>query len=95
MPGTIESRLTRLERAALRFEGAHFAQHDLIARGLARLPEADFRAAMDDLATHANEMEADFGPDRIAGYREELSSIEEEVAHLRPTSRLRQMFKRG
>jgi hypothetical protein len=83
MPTSIEVRLAVLEKAAHRAEGSQFAVHDLMAQVLARLPAADLNALVASLTSHAAELDADLGPDRLAGYRDELASIAEEVAHVR------------
>lgn len=83
MSRTLESRMANIEKAALLFEGAHFCHRDLLARLLARLPEAEVRKAIQDLLAEGEAHAEELGADRLAGYREELTAIQEELAHSR------------
>lgn len=83
MPTKLQDRVERLENAALRFEGALFALHDLIAHSLARMPETELRRTVASLTTHATELDEALGTERIAGYREELASVMREIEHAR------------
>jgi hypothetical protein len=67
MPKALSERVADLETAALKSEGAQFAVHDLVARMLARLPEADVRNMIDDLIEHADELDGQLGVDRLVG----------------------------
>ncbi len=79
-----EDRLREIEKAIHRAEGAHYALHDMLARALIRMPAGDYEQLMRSLAEHSDALDPALGPDRIAGYREELKSIAEEVEHARP-----------
>ncbi|WP_162792452.1 hypothetical protein [Novosphingobium sp. P6W] len=68
-----------LEEAALRFEGALFALHDIMAHSLARQPEAMVDRIFDDAKAHADSLDESLGRYRIEGYRSELSSIKDEI----------------
>lgn len=87
MAHLLVDRVEALERAALRAEGAHFALHDLVARTLARIPETDYRTIIAELSDHAQHLDHNLGPDRIEGYRDELTSIADEVSHARSDAR--------
>lgn len=76
-------RVANLELAALKAEGAHYALHDLVARALVRIPDADFRILIDGLRAHADDLEAEIGSTRINAYREELESVAHEVESAR------------
>ncbi|PNU03651.1 hypothetical protein [Novosphingobium guangzhouense] len=79
-----DDRIKEIEKALLRAEGAHYALHDVLARALGRLPTADYDQLMRSLAKQADDLDPRLGADRIAGYRDELASIAEEVEHARP-----------
>lgn len=83
MPRTLSERVVDLETAALKSEGAQFAVHDLVARMLARLPDADVRKMIEDLIEHADELDGQLGADRLVGYKDEMRSISEEIEHAR------------
>jgi hypothetical protein len=83
MPKALSERVADLATAALKSEGAQFAVHDLVARMLARLPEADVRNMVDDLIEHADELDGHLGADRLVGYKDEMRSISEEIEHAR------------
>lgn len=76
--------IKEIEKALLRAEGAHYALHDALARALGRMPTADYDQLMRSLATQADDLDPGLGADRIAGYRDELASLAEEVEHARP-----------
>lgn len=83
MPRTLSERVADRETAALKSEGAQFAVHDLVARMLARLPDADVRKMIEDLTEHADELDGQLGADRLVGYKDEMRSISEESEHAR------------
>lgn len=83
MQKTMNERVADLESAALKAEGAQFAVHDLVARMLARLPEADVRRMIDELIEHADELDGQLGANRLEGYKDEMRSISEEIEHSR------------
>lgn len=80
---TLHDRVDHLESAALRFEGALFAVHDLIAHTLAHMSDTEVRRTLASLRSHADGLDETLGPERIAGYRDELLSIEQEIEHVR------------
>jgi hypothetical protein len=83
MPKTISQRVTDLESAALKSEGAQFAVHDLVARMLTRSPEAEVKKMIEELIEHADELDGQLGADRLVGYKDEMRSISDEIAHAR------------
>lgn len=83
MERSVQERLASLEDAALGFEGAIYALHDLIAHWLALAPEAEVRRTVSKLKSGAEELNPSLGPQRIAGYRQELASIEQEIEYAR------------
>lgn len=83
MSKTLSGRVSDLESAALKSEGAQFAVHDLVARLLARLPEADVQNMIAELIEHADELDGQLGADRLVGYKDEMRSIGEEIEHAR------------
>lgn len=77
----LSARVADLETAALKSEGAQFAVHDLVARMLARLPDADVCKMIEDLIEHADELDGQLGAERLVGYKDEMRSISEEIEH--------------
>lgn len=76
----------KIEEALQHFEGAHYALHDLVAFLLARAPHSEvqtvFKTLGDQVSAHAEKI----GEIRLAGYVEELESVQAEVAHSRNAS---------
>ena len=83
MQRSIHDRLAQLEDAVLRTDGALYALHDLIAHSRASAPENEVRRTISKLKLEADNLDAALGPERIAGYRDELASIEQEIEYLR------------
>lgn len=83
MSRTLQDRVVTLEDAALRVEGALFALHDVIAHSLAQAPAAEVQGLIATLSAHAEQLDAALGAERIAGYRNELASIAQEIDHAR------------
>lgn len=75
-----------IEKAMLHAEGAHYALHDVLARALSRLPTSDYDQLMRSLVAQADDLDPGLAADRIAGYRDALESIADEVEHARPRS---------
>ncbi|MGF7156470.1 hypothetical protein [Novosphingobium gossypii] len=82
MKSPIEARVAALESAMMQTEGAHYALHDLLAHTMSRLPDAEFRSVIAQLRIHSDELDLDLAPERVAAYRAELTSIEDEVGHM-------------
>lgn len=75
--------MTNIEKAALLFEGAHFCHRDLLARLFAKLPESEVRKAIQEMHDEGQAHAKELGADRLSGYCEELTALEEEIAHAR------------
>lgn len=83
LPHTIQLRLSNLERAALQSEGAQFALRDIVARLLLTLPGLEVRALIEELVVASQSQAKEIGAHRLAGYRDELEALREEVEHCR------------
>lgn len=87
MTASILQRLHALEEAALHSEGAHYALHDLMACALAQIPEEDSREMLQRLASQVSVHADRIGAIRLAGYRQELESLDLEIRHRRQEKR--------
>lgn len=79
MPHTFEFRISNLERVALQSEGSQFALRDCVARLFLKAPDTDIRALVAELLAHAETQRAQIGTYRLAGYRDELEALAEEM----------------
>lgn len=87
MPHQTAKRIEALEHAVMNFEGAHYALHDLVAVLLARSPDQETRAVFQALADQVSIHADKIGEIRLAGYTQELESIQVEVTHARGDAR--------
>jgi hypothetical protein len=83
LPLSVQSRLATLEDSALEVEGALFGHRDLLARLLAQLPDSEARKTILDLIAEGEAHAEELGERRLAGYRDELNAVQEEMGHAR------------